>query len=133
MGSLIDTSVLVAAERGQIDLEALLRKYPNEEWALAAISAAELLHGVLRAPAGALRSRRAAYVEEKLARFPIVSFELEAARVFARLWARLAGEGITIADRDLMIASTAVAYGFRVATRDLRSFRRIPGLTVIEL
>ena len=46
MGILIDSSSLIAAERGQIDLEAALRTALDEEVAIAAISASELLHGI---------------------------------------------------------------------------------------
>ncbi len=41
-----------------------------------------------------------------------------------------AGRGATVGARDLIIAATAVAAGYDVATRDLRSFPRIRGLGV---
>ena len=48
MGALIDTSVLIAAERGLLDLEALLNSHAKESIAISAITASELLHGVHR-------------------------------------------------------------------------------------
>jgi tRNA(fMet)-specific endonuclease VapC len=36
--------------------------------------------------------------------------------------------GKTIAVHDLQIAVTALVIGYQVATRDMRSFPRIPGL-----
>jgi len=53
------------------------------------------------------------------------------ARLHARVWAELAAKGGTVAKRDLMIAATAMARGHRVATRDGRSFPRIPGLDLV--
>jgi tRNA(fMet)-specific endonuclease VapC len=53
-----------------------------------------------------------------------------AARVHARLWAQLAAKGITVGTHDLLIAATALAMGFSVATRDDRSFPYIPGLSL---
>ena len=44
MGALIDSSVLIAAERGRLDLESVLRDYAETDFALAAITASELLH-----------------------------------------------------------------------------------------
>ena len=49
MGILIDTSILIAIERGQCELDALLTEQAEENIALAAITASELLHGVHRA------------------------------------------------------------------------------------
>ena len=60
----------------------------------------------------------------------MIPFDLEAARVHARLGAELAAKGAAVGAHDLIIASTAVAIDFAVATRDLRSFPRITGLTL---
>ncbi|MBI4704379.1 MAG: type II toxin-antitoxin system VapC family toxin [Deltaproteobacteria bacterium] len=38
--------------------------------------------------------------------------------------------GSTIGAHDLLIAATAVAHGLSLATRNVREFRRVPGLTV---
>ncbi|MBI4818897.1 MAG: hypothetical protein HY791_21680 [Deltaproteobacteria bacterium] len=38
--------------------------------------------------------------------------------------------GISVGERDLMIAASALAYGHRVVTCDARSFGRVPGLSV---
>lgn len=51
MGTLIDTSVVVAAERGTLDLEAVVRT--ADEFAMSTVTVSELLHGVHRAPRGA--------------------------------------------------------------------------------
>jgi predicted nucleic acid-binding protein len=51
-------------------------------------------------------------------------------RVHARLWATLAGRGVNLGAHDLIIGATAVAFGWSVATRDTRSFPKIPDLEV---
>jgi len=48
MGTVIDTSLLVAAERGTFDLDQFLSGYPGERWFISAVSVSEMLHGVLR-------------------------------------------------------------------------------------
>ena len=45
MGTIVDTSVLVAAQRDEIDFGALLRTLPNHDVATATICVSELLHG----------------------------------------------------------------------------------------
>jgi len=129
MGLLIDSSVLMAAERGTLDLNEKLKKELDNPIALAAISASELLHGVHRATSVNQRARRQAFVEQLLSALPVIPFDLVAARLHAELWARLAAKGIQVGAHDLLVAATAIAAGYSVATRDERSFPRIPGLT----
>ncbi|MDX1500838.1 MAG: PIN domain-containing protein [Thermoanaerobaculia bacterium] len=130
MGALIDASVLAAAERGQLDLEKRLAGF-DDELALSVVTASELLHGAHRAPDEAGRARREAYGEALLAGFPVIAFDLVAARLHARLSARLAGTGECVGVHDLILAASALARGLNVVTRDERSFPRIPGLSVV--
>jgi tRNA(fMet)-specific endonuclease VapC len=132
MATLIDTSVLIAAERGNLDLNKLLIDQTDEEVAIAAITASEMLHGVHRATRKGHRAKREAFVERLLEYLPVLPFDLITARVHARLWAELASKDISIGAHDLLIAATALAVGAKVATRDLRSFPRIPGLSISE-
>ena len=130
MGFLIDSSSLIAAERGELDLEAALGDALDEDVAIAAITASELLHGVHRLKGGVKQAKAERFVERLLDRVPVIAFDLEAARVHARLGAELAAKGAAVGAHDLIIASTAVAIDFAVATRDVRSFPRISGLTL---
>jgi predicted nucleic acid-binding protein len=130
MATLIDSSVLIAAERGDLALDAVSTRYAEEDVAISAATASELLHGVHRARTPSQRHRRQAFVEGLLAQFPVIGFDLTVARVHASLWADLAKRGVAVGERDLMIGATAIARNYRVATRDERSFTKIPGLTV---
>jgi tRNA(fMet)-specific endonuclease VapC len=133
MGFLIDASVFIAAERGRLRLEPWLAEYGDEPAALSVITAAELLHGVERAADPGVRQRRERFVEAIVGRFPLVEFGLEAARVYARLWAELAARGQMVGVHDLMVGATAISLGFGVATTDARDFGRIPGLKVLPV
>jgi predicted nucleic acid-binding protein len=124
-------SVLVAAERGELDLALLLNDRGGEEVAIAAITAFELLHGVHRLK-GAKRARSEVLVERLLALLPVVDFDLAAARVHATLGAELRAKGTAAGAHDLMIAATVVLMDYAVATRDLRSFPRIRDLRVLR-
>lgn len=130
MGTLIDSSVLVAAGRGAFDLEAFLFAHPEEPAAIAAITASELLHGVHRAATPTQRQRRNIFVERLLSAVPVLPFDLVAARLHASVWATLAAKGVTIGSHDLQIGATALGAGCRVVTRERRGFGRIPGLEV---
>jgi len=133
MAALIDASVLIAAERGLLSLDDISSRYAQEDVALSAVTASELLHGLYRAKTAAQRHRRQAFVEGLLAQLPVVPFDLTVARVHASLWADLSERGIVIGERDLMIGATAIARDYSIATRDERSFPKIPGLKVQRL
>jgi tRNA(fMet)-specific endonuclease VapC len=133
MATLIDSSVLIAAERGQLNLDDISARYAEEDVAISAVTASELLHGLYRARTAAQRHRRQAFVEGLLAQLPVIPFDLTVARVHASLWADLSQRGVMIGERDLMIGATAIANDCRIATRDERSFPKIPGLKVHRL
>jgi predicted nucleic acid-binding protein len=129
---LIDTSVLIAIERGQVDPVLLRDADEHEPIAIAAITASELLHGVHRLTSAVSRMRAERFVEQLLDSIPVVAFDLDVARVHARLDAELSAKGASVGDADLMIAATAIWLDYRVATRDLRSFPRIEGLEIVR-
>lgn len=133
MGIVLDTAVLIAAERGAFDMAGYLAAQGDEPVALAAISASELLHGVERARDPAVRQRRGAFVEGVLANVPVLAFGLAEARAHARVWAALAAAGTIIGAHDLLVAATALAAGSAVATLNEAEFGRVPGVILAQL
>ena len=109
MAVLIDTSILIAYERGQLDVAERVSGREAEEAFLSVISASELLHGVHRATAPAVRVRRLAFVEAMLARFPALEIDLEMARTHAALRSDLAQRCEMIGVHDSWIAATCIA------------------------
>jgi predicted nucleic acid-binding protein len=93
VGILIDSSSLIAAERGELDLEAALAGDLDDEIAIAAISASELLHGLHRLKGGLKQARAERFVERLLDTVPVIPFDLDVARVHARIGAELAAKG----------------------------------------
>ena len=133
MSVILDTAVLVAAERGTFDMPGYLTALGDAPVALAAISASELLHGVERARDSAVRQRRSEFVEGVLANVPIIPFGLAEARAHARIWAALATAGRVVGAHDLQSTATALVAGSAVATLNVEEFRRVPGLQLAEL
>lgn len=128
MAVLIDTSILIAYERGQLDLATRVAGRQDEEAFLSVIAASELLYGVYRATDPAIRARRLAFVEAVLARFPVLEIDLEVARVHAALWSSLAQQGAMIGVHDSWIAATCIAHDLTLITANTREFDRVPGL-----
>ena len=131
MGTLIDSSVLIALERGRLDADEVFAAPERRDRvvAIAAITASELLHG-LHHLGGVRRVRAQAWVSAWLDALPVIPFGPEVARVHATIAAQLGEKGTAAGPHDLMIAATAVHLGYRVATLDRRTFDRIDGLAV---
>jgi predicted nucleic acid-binding protein len=130
MAVLIDASILIEAERGRLELESHVAQRQEEEFFLSVITASELLHGVYRAVQPEVRTKRSAFVEAILARFPLLPVDIATARAHAQIWAALAAAGQMIGPHDLWLAATCMAYGFTMVTANIREFARVPGLTV---
>ncbi len=131
MGFLIDSNILIGAERQRISLEELINRYRKEPLVISAVSARELLHGVHRAKDAQITRQRETFVEFVLSTFEIIPFDLAAAREHAKLWARLQATGSLIGSHNLMIAATALAINYGVITLNTSEFTRVPGLTVV--
>lgn len=125
-GVLIDTSVLIAIERGALDLHQAAAD-ADEPLAVSAVTAHELLRGVARLPAGVRRARSERWLETLLTAMPVIEYDLEVARVHAALWAEMSAAGRTLGVHDQMIAATAISLGYDLATRD-RAFDAVPDL-----
>lgn len=84
MGSLIDSSVFIAAERGDTGPRTALALLDpvSGDYFISVVTVFELLHGVHRATP-TKRASREAYVRNALQTFPILVFDEAAARIFA--------------------------------------------------
>ncbi len=129
MGTLIDTSVLVAAERGSTDLETISRSY-NDDIFLSVVTVSEMLHGLHRATTPIIRERRSRFISGLLDLMPVLPIDLEISTEHARIWATLAAKGNMIGMNDAWIAATCTARGLAIATLNIREFERVPGLRV---
>jgi tRNA(fMet)-specific endonuclease VapC len=128
---ILDTSVLIAAERELMPLERFVGGLGSDVVAISAVTASELLVGVERASRTAQRVKREAFVERLLALIPVLPFGVSEARVHARVVAESLRAGRPMGAHDAIIAATALSLGWRVATQDVAAFRQVPGLDVI--
>ena len=122
---ILDTSVLIGAERRAEDLERAVED--EDDVAIAAITAAELLVGVELA-SGKRRETRARYVEEVLATLTVEDYTFATARAHADLLAEVHRSGRPRGAHDLVIAATAVATSRTLVTSDARGFADLPRL-----
>jgi tRNA(fMet)-specific endonuclease VapC len=131
MAIILDADVIIRGEKATFDLKAWLESKPDEVFEVAAITVAELWHGVERAGV-AHKGRRQQYLQRVLAPLPIVPYTEQTALEHARIWAQLEATGTRIGAYDLIVAATALERGSEVATFNRRHFGCVPGLRVIE-
>lgn len=128
MGLIVDTSVFIRAERERRD--PAFSAPPGEEAGISTITVSELYEGLHWADSAARAARRQAFIERQVLVIPIFAFDLDIARVHARLRARQRRLGLTIGAHDLIIAATAMALDWGVLTANVDEFGQVEGLAV---
>jgi tRNA(fMet)-specific endonuclease VapC len=124
---LLDTNVLIEAERTSIDLDALIAD--DDEPAVAAIPIAELGVGVEMAT-GRRRRARSEFLDDLIDNLPIIQYDLGVARAHTDLLVAVRALGRPRGAHDLIIAATALATGRIVVTSDRHGFDDLPGVEV---
>ena len=128
---MLDADVIIRGEKGTFDLEKWLVSYPDEKFEIAAITVAELWHGVERAT-GRQKNAREQYLRVTLEAMPIILYTEQTAYEHARLWADLESSGRRIGFYDMIVGATALERGSAVATFNRQHFGQIRGLRIIE-
>jgi tRNA(fMet)-specific endonuclease VapC len=131
MAIILDAGVVIRGERGTFDLKKWVAARSNEQFEIAAITVAELWHGVERA-SGTHRIKRERYLSAVLESLPIVPYTEHTAYQHACIWAELEASGKMIGFYDLIVGATALERGSQVATFNNRHFAQIKGLSVLE-
>jgi len=137
MGLILDSSVVIAAERRGDTVAQLLRhataRTGDQEAALSSIGLVELVHGIYRAQTAQARTRREAFINELLDDYLLYPYTRDVAMLAGKLDGEQQSRGVIIPFGDLLIGATALWLGYSVLTNNLRHFQRIPGLLVLQL
>jgi predicted nucleic acid-binding protein len=137
MGLILDSSVVIAAERGGGTVEQLIervvKRTGDQDAALSAVGLTELIHGMYRAQTPQIRARREAFLRELLADITVYPYTKETAMLAGKIDGEQQRQGVVIPFGDLLIGATALSLRFSVLTANLRHFQKIPGLTVVQL
>ena len=131
MAIILDADVIIKGEKGNFDLIAWLDAQTGQDLEIAAITVAELWHGIERATAPH-RAKRERYLRTIVERLEAIPYTEATALVHAELWANLESSGNMIGAHDLILASAALERDSVVATFNKRHFALVPGLKVIE-
>lgn len=134
MGVILDTSILVTAERRGHSVAGILEQIQQAcgatSAALSAITIVEFAHGIERAKTTEQRENREAFLRDLRAAMPVYPLTDEIAARAGTIAGRQAGRGIVLPFADLLIGATALHHGWEVVTENVRHFQLIPDLMV---
>jgi tRNA(fMet)-specific endonuclease VapC len=131
MEIILDADVVIRAEKGAFDFNTWAASHANDQFAVAAITVAELWHGVERA-SEANKARRMRYLQDVFGAVPIIPYSEQTAYEHARIWAEMESAGKMIGYYDVIVAAVALERGSAVATFNKRHFSQVKGLHIIE-
>ncbi|SRR6266481_4073865 len=136
MGVILDSSILIAAERQGNNahqmLAAISLQLGDTEIALSVLTLLELSHGAARADTSERKAIREEFIEELLMALPIHPVTVAIALRTGQIDGENQAKGVRVPLADLLIGVTALELGYGVVTRNVRHFHMIPGLSVMK-
>lgn len=136
-GILLDTNVLSELMRAKPAAELVdwFERQPDASFFVCAITRSEIMLGIALLPAGKRREGLAAAAEEMFSedfRERCLSFDEHCATEYAVLVAARVRQGHSISTEDAQIAAVALRHKLPLATRNVKDFKSIEGLIVLN-
>ncbi len=129
MRFLLDTNILIALSKQRAGLADRLEGIPAEAVLLSSVVVAEIEYGIAK-------SRRRAHnrkvFDALLSGFRVLAFDAAAASLYGPIRATLERRGRLIGPYDLMIAAHAKSIDAVLVTDNVREFRRVEGLKIVN-
>jgi len=137
VGIVLDSSVIIAAERRGRTVREILEQLKalqgDVEIGISVVTVAELVHGAYRTKTQAQQQQRLEFIERLSSDVPVYPITLDIARLAGRIEGQQEALGVQFAFEDLLIGATALHLSYDLATLNLRDFKRIPKLSVIQI
>jgi len=137
MGLILDSSVLIAAERqgrnARQVLTAIREHIGETEVGISVVTLIELAHGAARADTPQRRLKRQKFIEELISAMPVYPVTVAIALRAGQLDGENQARGLKFALPDLLIGVTALEIGYSIGTSNVRHFGDVPGLSVLPL
>lgn len=134
MGLVLDSSVVIAAERRGENVTQMLKQITastgDQLAVLSSVGLTELVHGIYRAHTPDIRERRDLFIRELLDDVEVYPYTRSTALLAGRIDGEQRSRGISIPFGDLLIGATALEIGYSMITLNLRHFQLIPDLQV---
>ena len=125
---LLDTNIVSYWMRGDGKVINKIRSQKPSELSICAVTLAEIYYGIEKSPVKKKERRRK--IERISSQLEILPFDELAARRYSIIRSQLEKDGLIISERELQIASIAVANQLIVVTHNTKEFNRIIKLEV---
>ncbi len=124
----LDTDILVGLFRGDRKaLEKIADLERAETLSTTPINAMELFKGAYRSK---FWQDNVEQVQKLLNNLKLLEFNIESSKLAGQLIEKLRQEGKGVGDMDSIIAGLVIAHAEKLVTRNIRHFKRVPGLKV---
>jgi len=137
VGIVLDSSVIIAAERRGRTVREILEQLKalqgDVEIGISVVTVAELVHGAYRTKTQAQQQQCLEFIERLSSDVPVYPITLDIAWLAGRIEGQQGALGVQFAFEDLLIGATALHLSYDLATLNLRDFKRIPKLSVIQI
>ncbi len=125
---LLDTNIVSYWMRGHQPLLERIKSHSPKDLSIAAITLAEIYYGIEKSPAR--KKERRTKIQQIRSVLELYPFDESAAAKYGIIRAQLEKKGMVISERDLQIASIALARGLCVITHNTKEFYRVEKLRV---
>ncbi len=136
MGLILDSSVLIAAERkgknARNALAEIALRAAGEDVAISVVTLIEVAHGIVRSDNPERKATRQRFLNELVDALLVHPVSVDIALRAGRIDGENAARGVRLALADLLIGVTALELGYRVATGNMRHFQMLPGLEIVS-
>jgi len=124
---LLDTDILIYSLKGIPKVIESFKSHADAPKAISVISYGELIYGANKSVHIASNLAKVHRLQEI---FPIIDASKAILECFGTLKAQLSQKGVTVADFDLLIGSTAITLGHTLVTNNEKHFSKIPDLKI---
>jgi len=124
---LIDTDILIYSLKGIPEVIEKFKLFEDSPKAISVISYGELVYGANKSEKVVSNLAKVYRLKEI---FPVIDASKAILDCFGTIKANLSKEGVTVADFDLLIGSTAITLGYTLVTNNEKHFSKIPDLKI---
>ncbi len=125
---LLDTNIVSYWMRGDKKIIKKIRSYQPSDLSITAITLAEIYYGIEKSQ---VRTKERHHkIEQIRSQLEIYPFDESAAHRYSIIRSKLERQGCVISERDLQIASIAMAHQLALVTDNVKEFTRIANLSV---
>lgn len=126
---LLDTDMIIYSLNGNSNVIKNISQHRKDPKAISVITYGELIYGAQKSER---KISNLAKVHSLKEIFPVIDISSSIMDTFGELKVNLEQHGNIIDDFDLLIASTAIAFGYTLVTNNENHFKRISDLDVVN-